>query len=642
MKTTNQITQLAITLMVLCFTQASFSQTWNTAGNAGTNPATNYVGTSDNTDLVLRTFAVEKMRIQAGGNVGIGVAAPVQKLDVKGNINISTNNGIYTNNKRVFFATNSSVTKSNVYAGTNAGFTGTGYYNSFLGTEAGYSNTGAQNTFLGAYSGRNNSSGSQNTFAGSGSGHENTSAGNNSFFGYNAGYATNTGSDNTFLGTNSGALNTTGYHNTFTGSSAGNQNTSGYENTAYGYNSLYSNTTGTGNTALGTALGSVTIGQLNVGIGYGAGGYSVGDYNTLVGSYASQANGGEGNTYIGYLAGAYGDIGFTNSSYSTSLGFFAQNGGYFNSMALGNQSLCTGDNQVVVGNGTITSIGGWEDWTDLSDGRVKKNVRDNVPGLDFINKLEPVTYNLNLEAADQILHRNSIKNIDGKEIAPSPKEEAAKMEKEQILYTGFIAQDVEKAAKEIGYDFRGVDAPKNEDGLYGLRYAKFVVPLVKAVQELSKLQEVTATENQEMELANAELKTQLTQLSTEHNDLQRQLSVLTEKMSQYESSIVHPSTTDGFAKMTFDGSGAITLLGQNIPNPFDHSTLIPFRIPVNCHDASIMITNTATAEVVSVIPVACNEDHLSLDAGTFAAGNYAYTLYVDGKIIATKQMELVR
>jgi hypothetical protein len=55
--------------------------------------------------------------------------------------------------------------------------------------------------------------------------------------------------------------------------------------------------------------------------------------------------------------------------------------------------------------------------------------------------------------------------------------------KEKIVYTGFIAQEVEAAAQSIGFDFSGVDAPKNENDYYGLRYAEFVVPLVKAVQE---------------------------------------------------------------------------------------------------------------------------------------------------------------
>jgi hypothetical protein len=56
--------------------------------------------------------------------------------------------------------------------------------------------------------------------------------------------------------------------------------------------------------------------------------------------------------------------------------------------------------------------------------------------------------------------------------------------KGRIRYTGFIAQEVESAAKALGYDFSGVDVPVGEGDHYGLRYAQFTVPLVKAVQEL--------------------------------------------------------------------------------------------------------------------------------------------------------------
>ena len=69
------------------------------------------------------------------------------------------------------------------------------------------------------------------------------------------------------------------------------------------------------------------------------------------------------------------------------------------------------------------------------------------------------------------------------------KEEAEWPEKydiEKKRITGFIAQDVEKAAKDAGYDFQGVEAPKNADGLYSLRYADFVVPFVIAMQEQQK------------------------------------------------------------------------------------------------------------------------------------------------------------
>ena len=56
----------------------------------------------------------------------------------------------------------------------------------------------------------------------------------------------------------------------------------------------------------------------------------------------------------------------------------------------------------------------------------------------------------------------------------------------KTLESGFMAQEVEKAAKELGYEFNGVDAPKNDKDYYGLRYGQFVVPLVKAVQELNE------------------------------------------------------------------------------------------------------------------------------------------------------------
>jgi hypothetical protein len=64
---------------------------------------------------------------------------------------------------------------------------------------------------------------------------------------------------------------------------------------------------------------------------------------------------------------------------------------------------------------------------------------------------------------------------------------ASKYDITRMQFTGFSAQQVEKAAKQIGYDFSGVDAPKNDKDMYALRYSDFVVPLVKAVQELSKI-----------------------------------------------------------------------------------------------------------------------------------------------------------
>src|SRR4030095_2698799 len=167
-----------------------------------------------------------------------------------------------------------------------------------------------------------------------------------------------------------------------------------------------------------------------------------------------------GNTFLGFGANNTSGVALTNS------------------MALGAGASITASNQVRIGNASVTSIGGIVGFTNLSDGRYKKNVQESVKGIDFFMKLRPVTYQLDVAALNKKMNPNTktdqlyAKGLD---------------ENSQTVFSGFIAQDVERAAKETGYDFSGVDKPKNENDFYGLRYAEFVVPLVKAVQEQQQM-----------------------------------------------------------------------------------------------------------------------------------------------------------
>ena len=67
------------------------------------------------------------------------------------------------------------------------------------------------------------------------------------------------------------------------------------------------------------------------------------------------------------------------------------------------------------------------------------------------------------------------------------KDYEGKYDIEKIKFSGFLAQDVEKAANEAGYNFSGITVPKAGNELYTLSYEQFVVPLVKGMQEQQKM-----------------------------------------------------------------------------------------------------------------------------------------------------------
>jgi hypothetical protein len=189
---------------------------------------------------------------------------------------------------------------------------------------------------------------------------------------------------------------------------------------------------------------------------------------------------------VGYLSGH----GSTANSYSTFLGYNARSSGlYTNSTAIGASALVTANNQVRVGDASVTSIGGFSNWTNVSDGRFKRNVQENVAGLAFILNLRPVTYNLDMDAI-----------ADFQQIPVTSRHASAKSARASEVQSGFIAQEVETVAHAAGYDFHGVDKPQNEASFYGLRYAEFVVPLVKAVQELHKKVERLESENADLKM----------------------------------------------------------------------------------------------------------------------------------------------
>ena len=241
------------------------SSGWSLSGNSGTVSGTNFIGTTDNQNLDIRTNNTIHTRIRTNGQIEVlntgrstylGENAGINDdLSTRRNVGIgynalSTNTTAVGNTAVGYIALQSTTANSNTAVGyqTMAGNT-TGTWNTALGQSAllsGSGNTGSYNTALGGQSLASNS----------------------------------TGSDNVSIGMNTMVSSSTGTSNVAIGGSGLNNNTTGNYNVAIGGVALSANTTGSNNIAIGYGA-NVTVGNLTnaTAIGYAA---SVSQSNSMI------------------------------------------------------------------------------------------------------------------------------------------------------------------------------------------------------------------------------------------------------------------------------------------------------------------------------------------------------------------------
>jgi trimeric autotransporter adhesin len=382
----------------------------------------------------------------------------------------------------------------------------------------------------------------------------NSSGNYNTALGYWSFYSNTTGSWNTASGNESLASNSTGNSNSAFGAGALKFNTTGANNTSIGGNSLYFNTTGIQNTAAGaSSLSSNTTGNYNTAAGI----------NTL--AYNST---GSSNTAIGYAAGPL----INNLN---------------NTTAIGTDARPMASDQVRIGNTSVVSIGGQVSWTTLSDGRFKRDVREDVSGLAFVTQLRPVSYSLD---------QGKIDSFTG----TTREEKEARVRSVMPRQTGFIAQEVEALIRESGYVFHGVEKPQNENDTYSIRYAEFVVPLVKAVQEL-----------------NAKLIEQ-----------QKTIDALTAGIA-----VKGLVTGTDFER---------TELFQNTPNPSSMDTEIRMTIPGKVNNAALYIYDINGNQIQTRIITGRGSVVTKVDGNSLGAGIYLYALATDNHVTEAKRMILTK
>jgi len=363
--------------------------------------------------------------------------------------------------------------------------------NTFWGYQAGNANTtGSANTANGFRALFSNTSGGNNTANGFQALFSNTSGLNNTANGVQALLSNTTGSVNTANGFQALRLNTTGFANTANGTGALERNTEGNNNTACGQRALFYNTTGSSNTANGvTALFATTTGDANTANGIGA------LYNNITGN---------GNTALGYAA----DVSSSNLN---------------NATAIGSLAIVSASNKIRLGDDNVTVIEGQVAYSFPSDARFKYNIKSNVPGLDFIKKLTPVTYYFDEKKLEAYTKTGILRQAQD-DIA-----KYASYTGEKQLHTGFLAQDVERIANELGYNFDGVHAPANDKDHYSLAYSQFIMPLVKGMQEQQILIETLKQENEAAKEIIQIQKNDLEIIKTQVAELIKSVKTLTDK-----------------------------------------------------------------------------------------------------------------
>jgi hypothetical protein len=316
---------------------------WSLTGNAGTNSGINFLGTTDDKDLIFK-----RNNVQAGWltNTSSNTAFGVLSLP-------TTSTGVNNTANGYHALTVNTTGNNNVGVGRDALATNTtGSYNTAVGVAALIANNANYNTAIGSSALYATTTGGSNVALGYSALANNTTGSNNVANGVNALIYNTTGTTNVAIGTGALLSNTTGSNNVANGVNALNSNVAGLNAVAIGYLSqYYANNTTTAYINSNTSVGCQSL------QGSGTPANNTGTNNTAIG-YQSMFNNTSGNANVavghGVLLNNTTGVGNTASGYTAMLNNTAGGSNVaYGSAALRNNT--TGNSNVAIGNAALNA-----------------------------------------------------------------------------------------------------------------------------------------------------------------------------------------------------------------------------------------------------------------------------------------------